>query len=504
MDISTFPVQHFTHISSQPMYLQIAEHIAAAIREQKLPPSAKLPPERQLAVHFDVSRTTAINAYRKLEEWGLISTRIGSGTYVTALGGETPLPMPWHQLLAPYPKGLLAGILRDMLSGDFIGETISMATGMTDPALYPATVFQELLDNHSASLSAADLGHIPTEGYMPLRRELATWLSQKKMAVAADNVAVVSGSQQGLYLLAKIFINPGDYVVVEAPTYLCAIPTFQMVGARILTLPATGPLQLDLLEDYIIRHRPKLLYIMPTFQNPSGRTLSLSDRQALLTLAARHRLIIVEDDPYSEFYYEQKPPLSLKALDTYGGVIYLSTFSKILFPGLRTGWVAAPETVINRLTLEKQYVDLHSANLPQWQLSQYLGCAAFPSHLDLLRREYRKRRDAAAAALKRHCGDSLTFQIPAGGIYFWCRINNPHITSRQLLQEASRLGVAFVPGEAFYTDGEENREFRLCFATHDSAVIHEGIKRLAKALALLAKNHGSNAVVLPSSTKPII
>jgi len=487
------------------MYLQLAEYIAERIRDTQLPASTKLPPERQLALSCGVSRTTAINAYRKLEEWGLVRTKIGSGTYVTDTIVETAVhPVPWSQLLVPHPPSPLSSIMRDLVSGIVADTAISLATGLPDPALYPLEAFSDLQSRQLSNLNRGDMGHIPTEGYLPLRQSLASLHCQKGAPTAASNIAVVSGSQQGLYLLAKIFINPGDYVITESPTYLGVLPVFQAAGARLLTLPAPGPLQLDLLEDYLIRYRPKLLYLLPTFQNPSGRILSLSERQALLALAARHRLVIIEDDTYGELYYGQQPPPSLKTLDHYGGVIYLGTFSKILFPGLRVGWVTAPESVITRLALEKQYIDLHSANLSQWQLHEFLASGLLPGHLDAIRKEYQTRRDITASALKRYCGDRLIYSLPAGGFYFWCRLAHPFATARQLLHEATRLGVTFVPGEAFYPDAEGNKEFRLCFATNREEVQVEGIKRLGKSLDLLDKNfrHYDQAQFQPS--KPLI
>lgn len=504
MDTSIFSTITTDPGSATPLYLQLAEHIAALIRSQQLTAGTKLPPERQLALQCSVSRTTAINAYRKLEEWGLVRTKIGSGTYVTDSGSETVLqPIPWNQLLVPHPPSPLSSILRDLVSVDIAGKTISMDTGLPDPALYPLAAFSDLQNRRRKDLVNADMGHIPTEGYLPLRSWLASAHSQKGAPASPGNIAVVSGYQQGLYLLAKIFINPGDYVIIEAPTYLGALPVFRAAGARFLTLPAPGPLQLDLLEDYLIRYRPKLLYLLPTFQNPSGRMVSLSERQALLSLAARHRLIIIEDDTYGELYYGQAPPPSLKTLDHYGGVIYLGTVSKILFPGLRIGWVTAPEAVITRLALEKQYVDLHSTNLSQWQLREYLASGLLPGHLATIRKEYQARRDATASALKRYCGDRLSFSIPAGGFYFWCRLTHPFATARQLLHEATRLGVSFVPGEAFYPSGEGEKEFRLCFATNREEVLLEGIKRLAKALELLEKNLRHHQPS-PLPSKPII
>lgn len=504
MDISTFKPTALDPASTAPMYLQITEHIAAKIRSHLLPAGEKLPPERQLADLFGVSRTTAINAYRKLEEMGLVRTKIGSGTYVSETQAEAdPQPVPWHQAMVPQLPSPMASIVRDLVSVDITGDTISLGTGLPDPALYPTAAFTSLFTQHSARLSNADLGHIPTEGYLPLRTLLAANHSRTGIAATAANIAVMSGSMQGLYLMAKVFLNPGDYVIVEAPTYLGALPIFQKAGARILSLPAPGPLQLDLLEDYLIRYRPKLLYIMPTFQNPSGRVLPLAERQALLTLAAKHRLIIIEDDPYGALHYDQPPPPPLKALDPYGGVIYLRTVSKTIFPGLRVGWVVAPEPVIDRLAMEKQYDDLHSANLSQWLLTQFLAEGHLSSHVEMLRAEYKKRRDSAAAALKRYCGD-LSFTLPAGGFYFWCKLPPSSAGSRLLLHEAARQGVTFVPGEACYPDSGGDREFRLCFTTNPEPVLQEGIKRLGRALSLLDKNLPSGGRPLIHASRPII
>lgn len=482
MDISNDWSGAIDPAASDPMYEQIADLIAARIRNHSLAAGTRLPPERQLAELYKVSRTTAINAYRRLEELGLVRTRVGSGTYVAEGHGEAPPPpMPWHQLLAPPLASPLAGILRELVSMDVKGIAVSLATGMPDPRLYPWPAFQALLSGRN--LPQLDLGHIATEGLLPLRELLASRHKSPLAPVYTDNVAVVSGSQQGLYLLAKVLLNPGDYVIIESPTYVGALQIFQSAGARILSLPAPGPLQLDLLEDYLIRYRPKMLYVMPTFQNPSGRVLSGAEREALLTLAARHRLAIVEDDPYSELYYDGEAPAALHALDSYGQVIYLKTFSKTVFPGLRIGYIVAPQPVIHRVALEKQYDDLHSNNLAQWLLLRFIDEGLLSEHLATVRAEYRKRRDAMAQALGRYAGGQLNYSVPVGGFYFWCRITRPGATTRTLLAAASRLGVGFVPGNAFYPGSEGDKELRLCFATNDAPRLQEGIKRLAKALA---------------------
>ncbi|WP_425060370.1 Histidinol-phosphate aminotransferase [Sporomusa carbonis] len=504
MDISKL----FTNVLLQPrspipLYSQIAGVLSENIKNNIIPAGTKLPPERELATMLRVSRTTAINAYRQLERQELISTKVGSGTYVSNVTlPAAPNPcVPWPQLFVPSPNTQLPSIIRELMASAATDDIISLAAGMPDPSLYPLKNFHRLLVQQFSQLNNSDLGHIPTEGYTPLRRALASMLVNKGWAVKPENTMIVTGSQQGLYLITKIFLEPGDYVVVESPTYLGAIQLFNAANARLLSLPAAGRLPLDLLQDYLIRYRPKLLYIMPTFQNPNGRVIPLEERRALLNLAAKHRLVIIEDDPYGELYYSQQPPPSLKALDHYGGVIALGTFSKIIFPGLRTGWLVAPETVINRFALEKQYIDLHTGNISQKLLYDYLSEGLLDSHLTFIRAEYKKRRDVAANALKRYCSPHLDFTLPEGGFYFWCTLSRG-ILARQLLHEATKVGVSFVPGEAFYSDTSGSSEFRLCFVTHHADQLVEGIKRLSKALQVLANNNAGN-YTLPAIT-PVI
>ncbi|MDF2569845.1 MAG: hisC 1 [Sporomusa sp.] len=494
MDISKiFESVSLTPKSAKPLYNQIANVLVENIKSNALPAGTKLPPERELASLLNVSRTTAINAYRQLEERGLICTRVGSGTYVANSGMPVhPTPaVPWSQLFTPSPNTQSSSILRELIASTTTEGIISLAAGMPDPSLYPLNHFSRLFSQQSAQLSGSDLGHIPTEGYKPLRQALASRLTKKGYDAAPESTMIVSGSQQGLYLITKIFLEPGDYVIVESPTYLGAIQLFSAANARLLSLPTSGRLALDLLEDYLIRYRPKLLYIMPTFQNPNGRVMPIEERRELLRLAAKHRLVIVEDDPYGELFYGEQPPPSLKALDPYGGVIALGTFSKMLFPGLRTGWLVAPETVINRFALEKQYIDLHSSNLSQRLLYDYLEEDLLDTHLSFVRTEYKKRRDLVAGALKRYCSPHLTFTLPSGGFYFWCTLSQGILT-RQLLHEAAKTGISFVPGEAFYADGSGSRELRLCFVSHPEERLLEGVKRLSKALHILASSTTGN------------
>ena len=506
MDISKCLLEHKLDTSSNiPLYLQLAEIISDKITGQVFPAGTKLPPERVLARMFSVSRTTAINAYRHLEQQGTVNTRVGSGTYVAGQHSDTGTSatrVPWAQLFTPYPQTPLSSILRELVSPP-AADMISLSAGIGDSALYPVGTFTNLLNEHIQHVGRADFGHIPTEGYDPLRQSVAAMLAAKGIPTKKDNVMILAGSQQGLYLLSKILLEPGDCVIIEASSFIGAIQVFQASGARVLSLPPDDRFPLAALEDYLVRYRPKMLYLIPTFHNPTGRTMSLEERRDLLQLAARHRLIIVEDDPYSDLYYDWEPPPSLKALDTYGGVVYLSTFSKILFSGLRIGYISASPILINRLALEKQYIDLHSNNISQWMVHLFLEAGNLDSHLTLLRREYKKRRDHTAKALRRFCGKYLDFSVPDGGFYFWCKIKQSG-TSRRLLHEATKTGVSFVPGEAFYTTATPDKEFRLCFTTRNQTVLHEGIRRLAKAIAQTANNKGNEDSLLFTPVSPII
>ncbi len=488
---------------SMPLYLQIATVLTAKIQDFTLPAGTKLPPERELARLLGVSRTTAINAYSLLEERGLVSTRIGSGTFVSndvpPMSPQAPA-MPWEQLFTPGYKAPLSSIMRSLIDSPTADDTISMAAGMPDPTFYPLGMLQSLLDPRRHPIELADLGLIATEGYLPLRRSLAAWQTRLGTPASPDQLLIVSGSQQGLYLTVKSFIEPRDYVIVESPTYLGAIQVLEAFGARLLCLPSSGKIDMEILEDYLVRYRPKLFYTMSDYQNPTGRVMPLQERQELIRLAARHRLTIIEDDPYSLLHYSAPPPPSLKQLDTYGGVIRLGTFSKILFPGLRTGWVHAAPPVINRLAQEKQFVDLHSHNLAQMMLNIFLEEDMLPNHLVCVRREYKKRRNAMANAIRKYCAPLMDFDLAEGGLYLWGRMG-PAISPAELLRRSATLGISFVPGDAFYAHGQSSHEIRLCFATHDEERLTEGIRRLGRALSAVS---AASPALAETAGRPII
>jgi DNA-binding transcriptional MocR family regulator len=389
-------------------------------------------------------------------------------------------------------------LLRDAMTVSARPDVIRLATGTPSPELYPIDDIRAMLDEALDNVGQTLLQHNPTEGYPPLREELARWMERNATAAGAplsvdpSHVVVVAGSQQGLYLLARTLIEPGDLVAVESPTYLGAAQVFRAAGARLLPIPIDQDgMQVDLLQEILPRRRPKLIYTLPTFQNPSGTVMSMGRRLRLLDLAARYQIPVVEDDPYGALRYDGRPLPTLAAIDRAEGranVIYLSTVSKMLFPGFRIGWVSAPKAVAERLTLMKQLVDLDTNALAQWAVWAFFARGLLDRHLEHMNHVYPLRRDRMLAALQRSCGDLLSTSRPQGGIYLWCRLNDG-IRARDLLPEAAREGVIFAPGESFHVDAASGRgrfDIRLNFTLPTEPEIDEGVHRLSLALRRLA------------------
>jgi DNA-binding transcriptional MocR family regulator len=327
----------------------------------------------------------------------------------------------------------------------------------------------------------------------------------ERLGVPSGEILILSGSQQGLYLLAKALITPGDFVIVETPTYLGALQVFRAARARLIGIPLDEEgMDLQMLESVLARTQPKFAYTLPTFQNPSGATMSLERRRRLLELAYRYRVPIVEDDPYSLLRYEGETLPALKALDTHGYVIYLSTFSKILFPGLRVGWLAAPPRVTDRLAPMKQLMDLFSNGPAQAVIYEFCRRGLLERHLERVREEYRRRRAAMVVALERYC-PKLEFNEPQGGYFIWCRLPRG-IAARQLLREALRERVSFLTGEIFYPDGRGQEQLRLTFTSQPPAALEEGVKRLGAALRNLMRRaaKAAEAKEAEKAVKPIV
>ncbi|AET69986.1 transcriptional regulator with HTH domain and aminotransferase domain [Desulfosporosinus orientis DSM 765] len=473
-----------------PLYLQIRDQIGQLILSQQLSPGYRLPPERKLAAQLGVNRTTIVNAYHELAADGLIQSHVGRGSMVcihpTMNQDRIPIqPVSWQNYYSSQAERMHNPVLASILDEISEEDQISFALGAPAGEYYPLKELNEICKAmmHAGNWQAFAYG--PTIGHLPLREYLADWLRLRGIKTQAQNILITSGSQQGLDLLTKIFLEPGDFIVMEEPSFLGAIGVFKTAGAHILTIPLDEEgIRTDILEQILSRRRPKFIYTLPTFQNPTGTTMSLARRHELLKLAYQFHVPIIEDDPYSELYYEQGPFPSLKSLDEHEHVIYLGTFSKMLLPGLRLGWCVAPTTVLEQLSLAKQHVDLHTSTTTQWIMTDFCNQGMLDQHLSLVRNQYKRQRDIMADTLTEFSPPGLSWVLPSGGYYLWCELP-PGINATSLLRKAAEKKVSFVPGNAFHIHSGGKNLIRLCFCHHTEATIREGIYRLCTAISEL-------------------
>ena len=365
---------------------------------------------------------------------------------------------------------------------------ISFAGGFPDPALFDVEGIRMASEHVLAANPGAVLQYGATEGWNPLREALSSHMAKKGITATPDEIITTTGSQQGLDLIGKTMINPGDKVIVEAPTFLATIQCFRLYGAVLISAPIDADgVKVDELEKLIIEHKPKLVYLIPTFGNPSGATLTLARRKRVLELAAQYKVLVVEDDPYGELYFGKPPPPSMLALSSEvpgsrEWLAYCGSFSKVLSPGLRVGWMIAPSKLQANAVMCKQFSDAHTSNLTQAIAAQYLGLNRLDNALAAVRSTYAERAQTMADCLRRELGDAVSFSQPQGGMFFWARLTAPGADAAEFAKRAIDQLVAFVPGTPFYASNPERATFRLSFATADVAKIVEGVGRLAKAL----------------------
>ncbi|MGH2530716.1 MAG: PLP-dependent aminotransferase family protein [Thermomicrobiales bacterium] len=460
------------------LYEQVTEALAAAIASGELASGARLPSERDLAASLGISRTTAVNAYRELAARGLVRGHVGRGTFVCAGNGPEPAgaPFAWRGKVALSARRSLDQSLRAIVRAASDPALISFAAGAPALDIFPIAVFRELTDSVLRRHPTAALGLAPTEGQPDLRRAIAA-----RHRVRPEQVLVVAGAQQGLDLIAHCLIDPGDVVILDRPGYLGAIQVFRAAGANLIGWDAERG-DLEELEDLLLRYRPKLLCTTPTLQNPTGRTSSAIQRRELLALAARYRLPIVEDEPYRDLWFDRPPPPTLLNLDHSESVIHIGTFSKTLAGGLRLGWVAANEAIVEQLATIKQRGDVSTASLSQLVVADFLRSPHHDRHLAALRIEHKRRHDLMLAAIRHHLPPgALTCAPVQGGLYLWCRLA-PGLDARELLQAATAAGVLFVTGDLCYPDGNGAHELRLCFSCAPPTAIEEGVRRLRNVI----------------------
>ena len=369
---------------------------------------------------------------------------------------------------------------------------ISFAGGFPDSAMFDVEGIREASARALSEEPGAALQYGATEGYNPLREQLAGFMASKGVkGLSPEGLIVTTGSQQALDLAAKTLLNPGDVALVEAPTFLATIQCFRLYGPQVLGVPIDEHgVQVDQLEAMMVQHRPKLVYLVPTFGNPSGAMLNLERRLQVLKLAVKYQTVLVEDDPYGDLYFGDAPPPSMLALsDQVPGsrdwLVYCGSLSKVLSPGLRVGWMIAPPALLARATMCKQFSDAHTSTFAQATAAQYLKAGRMPDTLNTVRRVYAQRARTMGEALRKELGSALRFTQPLGGLFFWANLtgaNGQETDGSALAKRAIEKGVAFVPGAPFYANNPDNTAIRLSFATADVDKIKEGISRLGQSL----------------------
>lgn len=369
---------------------------------------------------------------------------------------------------------------------------ISFAGGFPDSAMFDVDGIREAVNAALATEPGGALQYGATEGYSPLREQLAAFMQNKGCKdVTPEGLIVTTGSQQALDLLGKTLINPGDKVIVEGPTFLATIQCFRLYGAELISAPIDADgVQTDALEKLIAEHKPRFVYLIPTFGNPSGALLGLARRKKVLELAVKYQILVVEDDPYGDLYFGAAPPPSMLALsDAVSGsrelLAYCGSLSKVLSPGLRVGWMVAPARLLANATMCKQFSDAHTSTFAQATAAQYLRAGRMPATLAHVRKVYAERAYTMCTALKRELGDAIEFVQPQGGLFVWARLTGKggkvH-DGNTFAKRAIEKGVAFVPGTPFFCANPDHSTLRLSFATADLAKIEEGVERLGRAM----------------------
>jgi GntR family transcriptional regulator/MocR family aminotransferase len=490
---------------------QIQAHLERLIRERLLAPGVKLPATRELAHTLSVNRATVALAYEELVAAGWARAHVGQGTFVADRAGDIPRlpvrapaphPVDWSSLFSRSSEVVAADGARarsNSASGPFPDALVSFAGGMPDSGLFPIEGFRRVLNQVVREEGEALLQYHPAGGYPPLRRYLATYLMRFGIEAPPEHILIVNGSQQGFDLIARTLLDPGDTVAIEQPTYPRAIQVFRAFGAQLVSAPwDAGGLRLDVLERLVERHVPKLIYCQPTAHNPTGLAMSAEARRQLLALAGHHQVPIVEDGFDGSLSYEPRPASPLKAADRDGLVIYIGTFSKVLFPGLRLGWLVASPVVLERLQAAKQLADLHTSALLQAAVYRFCERRLLDRHVARAASEYARRRGLLLAALRRRMPEGVTWTEPQGGFSLLLTLPGG-LDGAELLPRAIERGVAFTPGAAFYVDGAGQRNLRLSFSSVPAARIDEGVRRLADTIRTALRRPGRPRALAPAA-----
>ncbi len=489
---------HLQPESHIPLYIQLRDQLRSLVHAGDLRPGDRIPASRELAQVLGVHRTTVANAYAELESEGLIQGHVGRGTFIRNNGNGLKITPPAPSSL----NGNSDGLRWELLFADERSEEVltrltasapddALSFVMARPAeeFFPVEELQVCCQTvlHREGQEILNLG--ASDGYAPLKEALLDLLHRDGFSVKDDSLLITDGCQQALDLIAKAFVRSGDTVVLENPTYPGASAVFNGVHARCLGVPVRthaepgSPLGIDLeaLESTLSANRVKLLILTPDFQNPTGTSMPLASRRRVLELAGRYQVPVVEDHIYARLHSHDERLPSLKQLDRSNLVIHIDSFAKVAFPGLRVGWIVAHPAAIERLRLVKQMTDLHTDQLAQATLAEFLKRGLFHKHLARMRRIYSDRRNALDEALHKFMPEGVRWTRPEGGMCFWLELP-PGFDASELMMHARERGVLFAPGRYFYVQSPLPNTLRLGFASLNEKQIARGVSTLSDLL----------------------
>ncbi|MFO7819808.1 MAG: PLP-dependent aminotransferase family protein [Halanaerobacter sp.] len=473
------------------LYQQLYSQLKNLILTGELEVDTKLPPIRKLAGKLEVNNVTIVNAYDLLAAEDLVYKKVGSGTFVAPVETE----------VNSQEKSNLDEEVYIDEDSKFVQqeEAINFATGAPTPDLFPIAPFKRLMNKVLERDRGYAFGYQKSQGYYPLRERIAQYIAQYQIEAAANEVQIVSGAQQGIDILAKAFLDYGDTVFVERPTYPGAISVFKSRRANIVEIPITPQgIKLDILEEKLQEYDPSFLYLMPNFQNPTGYSYSQSKKKKLLDLAQEYELKIIEDDCLNDLDYAKQKRLTLKALDEDKRVIYLKSFSKVFMPGLRLAFLLVPQDDYEDILMSKYLSDIFTDGLVQRVLELYFEEEVWEEQIEKLKKTFQRRYQTMVAALEEYSPPEVDYDLPQGGLNFWLEL--PEGINDQKLQKVTlEKGVNIAPGRVFYVSEEPSNKIRLSIAAVEEGEIQRGIKTLSKIITKLLddKDHIHDKDIFP-------
>lgn len=465
--------------SKKPIYKQIADFIEQGISTGEFSSESLLPSERILAKELGVNRSTIVAAYDELQSHGIVERIKGSGTRIsTDIWGVSHKRIPnWGRYVEDGSFLPNLPFVQQIQSESRKNNVINLSSGELSPTLWPSEQFRSIFTDQPFLES---LGYDHPKGNVSLRETISAHVSTyRHIDTSSSSILITSGAQQALHLIVQCLLKPGDAIAIEKPSYFYSLPLFQSAGLKIYHLPVNQHgVNPDDIVDLYKKHRIRMVFLNPDYQNPTGLTLHAERRKKILDISSEFGIPIVEDDPYSLTSFEGKRISTLKSMDANGTVLYISSLSKIVASGLRIGWIIGPSQVIDRVADAKQQIDFGHSIFPQWVANAFLKDPYFDVHISMLRQALKERCDEIVSCLKDFLPEEIECIPPEGGIHIWCKLK-AKVDENQLLKEAMKRGVSFIPGSVYGTD---KGYVRFTFGREEPQRIREGISRFAEAL----------------------